>query len=112
GGAREGSAPGAPACGCGGWTVGADAGERVWGDISYLLWWIKDGPLGVPLVNTGNPSNPLAGVIGQPDTRTLFGGSGLDYGTFSGMSGTLGFWLDQSATLGLQATGFLLQRRS
>jgi hypothetical protein len=79
--------------------------------VAYLLWWVKDGPAPSPLVTTGNPTNPLAGVLGQPDTRVLFGGSGLDYGAFSGLRGTLGLWLDEDGRFGLEGGGFLLERR-
>jgi hypothetical protein len=79
--------------------------------VSYLLWWISKGPAGVPLVTTGNADNPLAGTIGQPDTRTLFGGHDLGYGTFSGLRASLGSWLDAEQTIGLEGSGFLLERR-
>jgi hypothetical protein len=87
-------------------------GPRVWGDAAYLLWWLKDGPLGVPLVTTGSNDNPLAGILGQPDTLPVFGGSGLDYGTASGVKATLGFWIDEDQAVGLEAGGFLLERRA
>lgn len=90
----------------------SSTGIRAWGEVGYLLWWIKNGPEPVPLVTTGNPNNPLAGVLGQPDTRVLFGGSNLNYGTFSGLHGTLGFWLNEGRSVGLEGSGFLLERRS
>jgi hypothetical protein len=80
--------------------------------VAYLLWWVKDGPDPLPLVTTGSPTNPLGGILGQPDTRTLFGQSGLDYGTFSGLRATLGVWLDGDGVIGLEGSGFLLERRS
>jgi hypothetical protein len=54
----------------------------------------------------------LAGVLDQGDTRVLFGGPSLSYGTFSGLRGTLGFWLDEGRCIGLEGSGFLLERRS
>src|SRR4051812_9585068 len=45
------------------------AENRVSAGVDYLVWWIKDGPAPHPLVTTGDPANPLAGTIGQPDTR-------------------------------------------
>jgi hypothetical protein len=86
---------------------------RFWGRGEYLLWWVKDGPLPLPLVTTGNPSiGHLAGTIGQPSTVVLYGGSALDYGTFSGMRYTFGGWLDDDRIVGLEASAFLLERRS
>jgi hypothetical protein len=77
-----------------------------------LLWWIKDGPLPFPLVTTGNPNDPIPGALGQPGTQPLFGGQGLDYGTFSGLRISAGGWLNDDRTLGVEGSGFLLDRRS
>jgi hypothetical protein len=84
---------------------------RAWGDVSYLMWWVTRGPAPVPLVTTGPAGDPLAGVLGRPDTRVLFGGGGLDHGRFSGLKADLGGWLDEGTTLGAEAGGFLLERR-
>ncbi len=86
---------------------------RAWASGEYLLWWIKDGPLPVPLVTTGNPADPVsAGALGRPGTVTLFGGNNLDYGTVSGMRLTAGTWLNEERTLGVEASGFLLEQRT
>lgn len=83
---------------------------RVWLSGEYLLWWLKDGPLPVPLVTTGNPANPLAGLLDQPDTVVLFGGSDLRYGTFSGTRWTLGFH-PESGVDAIEVSAFLLECR-
>src|SRR5437868_5553269 len=44
-------------------------GETFWVTAEYLLWWIKDSPLPVPLVSTG--------VIGEPGTAVSLGGRPL-----------------------------------
>jgi len=88
----------------------ADDGARLWGGAEYLLWWVKDGPLPTPLVSTGNPLDPFPGALGQPGTRVLFGGQGLDYGALSGVRLTLGGWLNCDGTCGLEGGGFLLER--
>ena len=31
--------------------------SRLYGGIEYLLWWVKDAPLSVPLVSTGPEAN-------------------------------------------------------
>lgn len=84
---------------------------RLWGGVEYLLWWIRDGPLPFPLVTTGNPNDPIPGALGQSGTQTLFGGNGLDFGTFSGCRVTLGGWQDCCQTFGLEVSGFLLETR-
>jgi hypothetical protein len=58
---------------------------RLWGDVDYLLWWIKHGP--IPLDH-------------------------LNYGTFSGFRVTLGGWLNPEDTLGLEGSGFLVEQRT
>jgi hypothetical protein len=63
------------------------------------------------MVTTGNPTDPLPGALGQPGTRPLFGGGGLDYGTFSGGRLTVGGWLDCEQTIGIEGGGFLLEQR-
>jgi hypothetical protein len=90
---------------------------RIWGQAEYLLWWVKDAPLPVPLVTTGNPLNGFpavnsAGAIGQPDTQVLLGNSNVNFGSFSGMRFTLGAWIDNSNTVGVEGSAFLLERRS
>jgi hypothetical protein len=83
-----------------------------WIDADYLLWWFRRSPLPTPLVTTGNPNDELPGALGQPGTRTLFGGSGLDYGAFSGGRLILGGWLDSEHTFGVEANGFLFEQRA
>lgn len=75
-------------------------GSRFWGDVGYLLWWVKPGPLPVPLVTTGSDLDPLPSVIGQPGTAVLFGNRNLEYGTFSGLRLTAGMWLTPEANVG------------
>ncbi len=60
--------------------------SRGWVSAEYLLWWTKDGP-------------------------TPFG-SGLDFGTASGIRVTAGRWLGDTGALGVEASGFLLERRA
>jgi hypothetical protein len=81
----------------------------------YLLWWVKNGPLPVPLVTTG-PFPPLPGVrpgvLGQPGTALVFGLTDLDYHTFSGLRVTAGSWLNSGQTVGFEGRGFLLERKT
>ncbi|OAI53443.1 hypothetical protein AYO44_15985 [Planctomycetaceae bacterium SCGC AG-212-F19] len=91
-------------------TPAAPRTPRMWLSIEELLWWIKDGPNPVPEVTTSNTNDE--GIIGRPTTQVLFGGSPLDYGAFNGMRLSGGGWLNSDATLGIQGSGFLLERRS
>jgi hypothetical protein len=77
----------------------------------YLLWWIKNGPVGAPLLTTGNPTAANGGEVGDPSTRVLFGNRNLDYGAFSGGRVTLGYWLDCDRNCGIEASGFLLESK-
>jgi hypothetical protein len=88
----------------------APCGYRVWGGAEYLMWWFRSGQT-PPLVTTGNPADNVPGALGQPGTRVLFGGD-LNYGTQSGMRFTFGGWLDKDSIWGLEATGFVFQRRT
>jgi hypothetical protein len=64
---------------------------HTWARAEAVRWSLPDGPLRVPLVTTGDPTvDPLAGNLGQPTTRVLFGGAGLDYGPAAGFRVTAG----------------------
>ena len=91
-----------------------------WARPEYLLWWLKNRPLPVPLVTTGNPNvgfdpnsvNTIntAGALGQPGTQILLGGQNLNSVPFSGMRLTLGTWLDYDELFGIEGSGFVLER--
>jgi hypothetical protein len=90
---------------------------RVWARSEYLLWWVKNAPLPVPIVTTGDPATgfPLlntAGGIGQPGTQVLLGNSTQSFGAFSGMRLTVGGWIDADRKIGIEGSGFLLEQRT
>jgi hypothetical protein len=86
---------------------------RFWARTEYLLWWVKNAPLPIPLVSTGDAVNDNPpGALGQNGTRVLLGNSGLDFRTFSGMRFTLGGWINGCGDIGMEASGFVLERRS
>ena len=94
---------------------------RFWARGDYLLWWVKNAPMPVPIVTTGDPNvgfnggvNTVntAGAIGQPGTRTLFGDSNVGLGAFSGMRFSLGGWLTDEQIVGIEGSGFVLQHRT
>jgi hypothetical protein len=84
------------------------AAPGLWVSGEYLLWWVKDGPLPVPLVTTGPPDS--LGVLGAHDTSVV-GGTNLDYHAFSGGRFTLGTWLNDCQHFGLESSGFFLEQR-
>jgi hypothetical protein len=83
---------------------------HVWGSAEYLVWWVKDGPLAVPLVTANTAGNDP--FLGAPGTAVLFGENGIDYGTFSGLRLNAGYWLDRDQRFGLEAGGFVLEQRA
>ncbi len=89
----------------------SDSGPRLWASGEYLLWWIKRGPVSVPLLTTNtNPATIAA--LNEPGTQIQFGAGssrGLDYDPFSGCRVTVGALLGDD--VGIEASGFLLERR-
>jgi hypothetical protein len=83
----------------------------IWGSAEYLAWWVKNQPLAVPLVTTGDTAT--FGALGSPATTVLFGSSDIDYHTFSGGRFTIGIgrgW-DGDDNWGIESTGFFLEKR-
>ena len=74
--------------------------SRFYGRAEYLLWWTKDAPNQVPLVTKG--------FFGSPGTAVLLGGKDVDFGSQHGARLTLGYWLTDDRTWGLEASGFYL----
>jgi hypothetical protein len=106
--------PGSP-CGSDCCCEPAPPGGQLWVSGEYLLWWVKNGPLPVPLVTTGPfppPPGVSPGVLGQPGTALVYGLTDLDYHTFSGVRVTAGSWLDADQTFGIEGRGFLLERKT
>lgn len=71
----------------------------------YLLWW-SDGYEVPALVTTALPGTPVgtAGVLNEPNTRTLLGGGQLDSDAQSGGRIRLNYWFDTCRRLGVEAT--------
>lgn len=72
--------------------------DRFWWRGEYLHWWTEgmDVP---PLVTTSPDTTPqaMAGVLGQPATAILFGGSEINDDSVSGYRSRSGFWLQGRA---------------
>lgn len=71
---------------------------RLWVSGEYLMWWVKSGPLPVPLVTSGS--------------NVLVGDNSINYGMFSGLRLTVGGWLDPGQNFGLEGSGFGLFNNS
>lgn len=91
-----------------------------WFQADYLIWRVKNGPVSAPLVTTGDPTvgfNPnlantvnTAGALGQPGTQALFGGNSIRFPLQSGIRLTMGGWISEDQRLGIEGSGFLLER--
>lgn len=91
-----------------------------WFRTDYLVWKIKQGPMPVLLVTTGNTPNGLpagipmvivgpgngGGVLGNDDTQPVFGLTTFDYDAFSGVRFDGGFWCDCDGIWSVQLSGF------
>jgi hypothetical protein len=103
-------------------TVDSMATYRSWARVEYLLWWVKNAPLPVPVVTTGDPNvgfDPnhvntvnTAGAIDQRGTQVLFGDNSINFPAFSGMRLTLDHWVDEDGFFGVEGSGFVLERRT
>jgi Putative beta barrel porin-7 (BBP7) len=83
-----------------------------WVSGEALLWWTKGSQVPA-LITTGVPgATALPGVLGQPGTTVLFGGSDVDNGVRVGGRFTGGFWLNSCQTIGVEASYFFLGSRS
>lgn len=87
-----------------------DRCPRFWGNAEYLLWWVKSAPLPAPILTLGDSTN--LGVLGQPGTQILAGGSDVHFGPSSGGRFTLGAWLDDERRVGWEGSYFFLGQRS
>jgi hypothetical protein len=93
------------------------SGPQTWGSVEYLLWWVKPGPVPIPLVNTTIIPEDLArsvaaGGVTDPLARTVFGDGSVDFGTSSGVRFVVGSWLDSCQETGFELSMFFLPQKS
>lgn len=84
--------------------------NRMWISNEYLLWWVKNGPLPVPLITASSAAD--VGTLGAPTTQVLFGGKSIDYGAFSGYRLAFGSWLNWDRTLGIESRWLFLEHKA
>jgi hypothetical protein len=93
--------------------IAADApGARWVVSIDYILWWLREGRIPPTLTTSSQASR---GLLGQPDTRVLYGGDRIEtrHGDrFNGVRPSLVYWFDDARSFGVEATAFFLERDS
>jgi hypothetical protein len=81
--------------------------DRFYGEVSYLLGWIKDAPSPGPIAIAAPVGAPLLG----PATRTIIGDTS-QFDAQNGVRVTVGSWFGCDASWGIEASGFILERTS
>lgn len=82
---------------------------RVWVNADYLLWTIKGSPL--PVLVTSGPESSSA-ILDREGTVPLIGGSDANGDARSGGRFTLGAWLNEMQTVGIDAGYLFLGSRA
>jgi len=93
---------------------------RFYGNAEYLLWWVKDAPLSVPLISSGPGSNKEGFLVssattilyGAPFSPAVGGNNSQSFPAFSGSRLTLGYWLNDDHRLAIEGSGFALESQS
>ncbi len=84
-----------------------------WLSVDYLMWWTRGAAL-PPLVSTSSEivPRPVAGVMGQPTTRVLFGDERIGGTLRSGIRVDAGVWFDPAQSCGLEFDFLRLETNS
>ncbi len=86
--------------------------QRVSVAVDYILWWLREGRMPATLTTSSQASR---GLLGQPDTRILYGDDRLEtrHGDrFNGIRPAIAYWFDDGRSLGIEADAFFLERDS
>ena len=80
-----------------------------WAEADLLLWWLKGGST-PPLLSASPVGTPMsqAGVLGTPGAQVLFGGGTYNRDMLPGGRFTLGTWLNDTKTVGVEIYGLIL----
>lgn len=90
----------------------ADPGQRLSAGADYLLWWLREGRIPATLTTSSQASQ---GILGEPDTRLLYGDDRLRtrHGDeFNGVRFNLAYWLDDAHSVAVEGNAFFLERDS
>lgn len=82
--------------------------QRLRLDADFLLWFVKSGSA-PPLVTTSTPASN--GILGNPDTRVLYGGDTLGRTLHNGGRFAAVYGLDDAGRWGVDGSLFFLARR-
>jgi hypothetical protein len=100
-------------------SAGPAHNDRFWFGVGYECSWVKPWHLPSPLVTTGSATAPAGvdpatyhpGALGQPTTTVLIDGP-TDFGQFSGIRASAGFYLDEADHWAVEGIGFVQFSRS
>jgi hypothetical protein len=87
----------------------ARVAQEAWVRADWLNWSFRDAPV-PPLIVTGNPGLPSAGIPGGGNVLPLVGPT-RDLGRFNGIRATVGQWWDPEGELGGELSAFVFGRR-
>jgi hypothetical protein len=87
-------------------------GSCFWGGFDYLMWWDKKGPMPPNFLTTGSVKDAIPGALGQPNTHVIYASPTVDFYHAQGLRVTAGGWFDADQWLGLEGSGFLLEKRT
>jgi hypothetical protein len=82
----------------------------MWLGVEYLMWFLKESPISVPLVTNGVLDNNVPGAAGEAGTRVLIGNQTVNDNAFSGLRWRFGADLGGSG-IGIEAVGFVLDQQ-
>src|SRR5205814_3390735 len=85
-------------------------GPNCWVGVEYLFFWVKKGPLPIPVALGGRAGSN--GLFGTPGSQVLLGSTDFDYKQNSGVRVSAGWWFTDSHVVGLEANVFILPQRS
>jgi hypothetical protein len=86
---------------------------RLWAGVDYLEGWVQSDRLPV-LVTTATPgtTRDVAGIVGNPSTDVLFGGTTVNQRSRPGVLLDGGYWLDGGRNYAIEARAFVLDGQS
>jgi hypothetical protein len=87
-------------------------GSRFWGGFEYLLGWEKKAPLPADFITTGSVRDAVPGALGQPNTHVFYTSPVLDFYQIQGLRVTAGAWFDSQQLLGIEGSGFIMEKRT
>lgn len=97
---------------CAAFPICCPPASRCWASAEFLVWWIEDANLPPVASTSAALGDPRRGAIDLPSTTVLYGGRDVDFNDLTGGRLTLGGWLDDERTWGVEASGFVLEKES